>query len=463
MNTQTDIGKDFSEENIDMIEKRIAEKIKDYEEYSFNSIQDCSLKTFFDLSQEFKNKYDIYCICVKIPKMFFDYECILYLMNPEGDLRVACNSMSLIGGSGKKLCETPAFIEKPQVSGSSYFVPVKGNAALSQDLPGKLKNGIFGIFEICGGSDLSGNMKFFFEKYVNRIGFHLHNRMINEKNREHLAFIGSLVNDIGHNIIVPNMFFKLFFRRLQGKMDRAGEIARELKEKAHLHPEEIDHVAARQIQSLTEEQEYIYTSMDEQFQQILSHYEQTSLFLETLLRRSHFEQGRYVLEPRLININEKIIKPQLSRYLPRLQERNITVDNQVAVNPDKEVMISADVGLISQAYANLFSNAVKYTREVTDEDGKPEKFISFKMQTIDDFFGEGKPGVKLNMFSTGAPMTEEDTKGLFQEGYRGTNTDGEYGTGHGLQFIKEVVELHNGVTGHESLPNGNDFYFVLPA
>jgi signal transduction histidine kinase len=255
----------------------------------------------------------------------------------------------------------------------------------------------------------------------------------------------------------------LHFRRLQGKIDRAGEIGRELKEKSNSCVIEHDDPTSRQLKSLTEELDYINNSMDEQFQQILSHYEQTSLFLETLLRRSHFEQGRYVLEPKLININEKIIKPQLSRYLPRLQERGISIDNQVAVNPDKEVMISADVGLISQAYANLFSNAVKYTREVYDEDGKPEKYISFKMQTINDFFGDGKPGVKLNMFSTGTPIPEEDAKGLFQEGYRGTNTEGEYGTGHGLQFIKEVVELHNGLVGYEALPDGNDFYFVLPA
>ncbi len=463
MDTRKDIERDSRKESVKIIERRIFDKIKDYDNYSFNSVQDCSLKTFFDLSQEFKNKYDIYCICVLIPKVFFKYECVLYLVDPSGELKAACYSEDILNTSPVKKIKTPELYEKPVISGDSFFVPVKGNIAQSTELPGNLKNGIFGVFEICGGSDLSDNMKFFFEKYVNRIGFHLHNRMINEKNKEHLAFIRSLVNDIGHNIIVPNMFFKLFFKRLQGKIDRAGEIGRELKDKSGNCCEERDDLLTIQMKSLTEELDYINNSMDEQFQQILSHYEQTSLFLETLLRRSHFEQGRYVLEPRLININEKIIKPQLSRYLPRLQERGISIDNQVAVNPDKEIMISADVGLISQAYANLFSNAVKYTREVNDEDGTPEKYISFKMQTINDFFGEGMPGVKLNMFSTGAPISKEDAEGLFQEGYRGTNTEGEYGTGHGLQFIKEVVELHNGVVGYEALPNGNDFYFVLPA
>lgn len=463
MDTHTGFEKNSRRDSVNMIERRIFDKIKDYENYSFNSTQDCSLKTFFDLSQEFKSKYDIYCICVMIPKIFFKYECVLYLLDPSGELRVACYSEDILDTLPAKRIKVPDLYEKPVISGDSFFVPVKGNIAQSSDLPGNSKNGIFGVFEICGGNDLSDNMKFFFEKYVNRVGFQLHNRMINERNKEHLAFIRSLVNDIGHNIIVPNMFFKLFFKRLQGKINRAGEIGRDLKEKANSFVQKQDDTESLKLKSLTEELNYINNSMDEQFQQILSHYEQTSLFLETLLRRSHFEQGRYVLEPRLININEKIIKPQLSRYFPRLQERSISIDNQVAVNPDKEVMISADVGLISQAYANLFSNAVKYTREINNKDGNPEKCISFKVQTIKDFFGEEKPGVKLNMFSTGAPISKEDAEGLFQEGYRGANTEGEYGTGHGLQFIKEVVELHNGVVGYEALPKGNDFYFVLPA
>jgi signal transduction histidine kinase len=125
-------------------------------------------------------------------------------------------------------------------------------------------------------------------------------------------------------------------------------------------------------------------------------------------------------------------------------------------------MVVADIGLISQAYANLFSNTVKYTREVFDMHGKASKFISFWIDTSKDFFGDGKDGVKFNMFSTGPHLSPEDAKGLFQEGYRGKNVEDEYGTGHGLQFIKEVVELHGGKAGYEPVPMGNNFFFILP-
>lgn len=448
---------------VEKITERILKKIKDYEDYSFTNIQDCSFKTFFDLSQEFKDRYDIYCICVLIPKVFFKYESVLYLPEPDGSLKAVCHSRDIHNNPPQIECSIPEFYETPVVKGDSFFVPIKGNLSLNDDLLDNSKNGILGLFEIMGASNLSDNMKFFFEKYVNRIGFHLHNRMINETNREHLEFIKNLVNDIGHNIIVPNMFYKLYFKRLQGKIDRARQIGSVLQEKSDSCSDNMGEEAINDIRRLSRELNYINNSMNDQFQQILSHYEQTSLFLETLLRRSHFEQGRYVLEPRQVNINEMIIKPQLSRYLPKLEERGISVDNQIAVNPEKEIMVVADVGLISQAYANLFSNAVKYTREVKDKKGKPEKYISLKMEVITDFFGEGKPGVKLNMLSTGIPISEEDREGLFKEGYRGKNTEDEYGTGHGLQFIREVVEMHNGVVGFEARPDGNEFYFVLPA
>ncbi|MDA8088280.1 MAG: hypothetical protein M0Z75_16480, partial [Nitrospiraceae bacterium] len=38
---------------------------------------------------------------------------------------------------------------------------------------------------------------------------------------------------------------------------------------------------------------------------------------------------------------------------------------------------------------------------------------------------------------------------------------GKPGTGHGLAFIKNVIELHGGVIGYEATPYGNNFYFIL--
>ena len=51
---------------------------------------------------------------------------------------------------------------------------------------------------------------------------------------------------------------------------------------------------------------------------------------------------------------------------------------------------------------------------------------------------------------------------LFQEGMRGDDNLDVPGTGHGLSFIRLVVEMHGGSVGYEPTPEGNNFYFILP-
>jgi signal transduction histidine kinase len=55
-----------------------------------------------------------------------------------------------------------------------------------------------------------------------------------------------------------------------------------------------------------------------------------------------------------------------------------------------------------------------------------------------------------------------ETDRLFDERYRGSNAQEKPGTGHGLSFIKNAVEIHGGVVGYEATKGGNNFYFILP-
>jgi signal transduction histidine kinase len=442
--------------------KRITEKIKDYAAYSFTDQQDCALKTFFDLAQEFEEKQDFYLICVLIPEVFFEFECSLYLMNDENHFERVCSSNPSKMDSLKSVIYSSENLGRQVLNDGCFNIPIKGNMQSLSSLPNIHRDGVLGIYEIHSTSIPSDHMKLFFEKFVNRIGFQLHNRFITEKNREHLLFIRNLVNDIGHNVIVPNMYFKLFFKRLKGKINHVNKISLEMMKlaKDSNQPTAGQNTDDRFL--LAEELIHVNNSMEAQFQEILSHYEQTSLFLETLLRRSHFEEGRYVIEPKKVNFREKIIRQQLDRYAPRLKERGISIDNRLSDIPDEEITVVADVGLISQAYANLFSNAVKYTRKVQDEKGHSHKFVAVGMEVLRDSFGQWKDGIKFNVFSTGPHIPAEDASKLFDEGYRGNNVEDEYGTGHGLQFIKEVIDLHGGIEGYEKTSLGNNFFFILP-
>jgi len=448
--------------HVSPIIKRISEKINDYEKYSFSDQQDHALKTFFDLAQEFEEQSDFYDICVLIPKVFFQFECNLYLLNEAECFELVSSSNPSKYDFQKTVYYESEFVDGQSVKNDRFTIPIKGKMQLLSNLADSYKNGILGVYEIHPAANISDHMKLFFEKYVNRIGFQLHNRFITEKNREHLQFIQNLVNDIGHNVIVPNMYFKLFFKRLKGKIKRANAISSEMLDQAKDDNSGKSEPGSNDSLILSNELRYVNRSMETQFHEILSHYEQTSLFLETLLRRSHFEEGRYVIEPKMFNFKEKIIRPQLERYAPSLKDRGILIDNQLSGIPEEEITVVADVGLISQAYANLFSNAVKYTREIQDDEGNPRKFVTVGMEVLDDYFGAKKDGIKFNVFSTGPHIPPEDVPRLFDEGYRGKNIESEYGTGHGLQFIKEVIDLHGGAGGYEATPYGNNFFFILP-
>ena len=54
---------------------------------------------------------------------------------------------------------------------------------------------------------------------------------------------------------------------------------------------------------------------------------------------------------------------------------------------EEEIPIMVDKGLLAQVYANLFSNAVKYTEEIIDHMGGTRKVVAYGREIIDDFFG----------------------------------------------------------------------------
>jgi signal transduction histidine kinase len=203
-------------------------------------------------------------------------------------------------------------------------------------------------------------------------------------------------------------------------------------------------------------------SLDEEARALAKHYEHTSLFLETLLRRDHFLKGTYVLRKQSCNFRTEIIQPLLERYLPLFKKKGIVVDSSLDEVPDEQVTLFVDKGLISQVFDNLFSNALKYTSTVEDQLGNQIKLVSYNRQILKEFFGPSMDGVRFNFFTTGAPVSAKEAGKVFEEGYRTSSALSEHGTGHGLHFVQNVVEIHGGTVGFEPQRYGNLMYFVLP-
>lgn len=450
-------------DELGVIKQRIKQKIEDYQHYGFDSLQVHALKAFFDLAQEYQTIENLYRICVSVPKVAFDLESNLYLISSKTDeLELVCSSKLGIPLHPLEEKEREITLSStPYSMDDSYITPIKGNRLLIAQLPFEAKDDIIGMFETYPVLHLDEREKFFFEKYANRIGFSLHNKMLVQRNVEHLKFINSLVADIEHNVIIPNMFYKLFFRRLHGKIQKNREIEGTL-EAVIASYESANDSGVEELKRLHRELASVNEGLSEEYANIQKHYQNTSLFLETLLRPDHFEKGRYIVRKRKCNFKKQIIDPQLERYEARFKARNINVDERVGGVPDEEMNLAVDIGLISQVYANLFSNALKYAEDVLDGNGYRMKYVSHGREVLKDYFAPGIDGIKFNVFTTGPHLSEKEMSRLYEEGFRGSNADKEPGTGHGLHFIRNVVEIHGGNVGYEPTPLGNNFYFILP-
>ncbi len=439
--------------------ERVESKKNDFRYYDFSRTESNALSAFFDLAQEFDGIEDFYSLCTAIPLAFFGLQARLYVIDPKtGGLALVAKTED----DGPALNSAPPpFIrpdERPYHTGSASLVlTIRGKTFLIDQLPFKTTDNVLGLLEIYPDLSINPHVELFFEKYANRIGFNFHNRFIVEKNIEHLKFIKSLVADIEHNIIVPNMVYKLFLRRLKGKIAKNVEIEHLLDSM------EIDTACDKALLDCTlAELIDVNHGLTEEFENIEKHYRNMSLFLETLLRRSHFEQGKLTLRTTPCNIRQDVVQPQVDRFADRFREMGIAIDDEFGGIPDEEVISVVDVGLVAQVYANLFSNALKYTQEVVTSGGETKKYIAYGREIIKDYFGPGKDGVKYNVFSTGQHIDPGEREKIFEEGYRGSNSVNRPGTGHGLAFVKNAVEIHGGTVGYEATQYGNNFYFIIP-
>jgi len=463
----------------ELIRRRVCEKTKNYQQYEFNKQYNDFLKTFFDLAQEFDALDDFYRICVAVPLEMIGLQTALYLFNDKKNcLELVCDAVKGVLAKPIKADKTIFLSAEPYEGEDAYIVPIYSKAFfedLKEDpvclhpevekLPNNYRdtNGrhhpgrILGMFIVQPLTLLSQADKFFFVKYSNRIGYNLHNRLIALQNIDHIKFINNLVMDIEHNIIVPNMYFKHLFNRLKKNISRLEEIKAEFREKLQAKKQQLDKDNCDCLELIND----VHAELSIQHHQLVKHHANISLFLESLFRREHFERGRLVLRLKSCFIEREVILPQLEYYWSRLHAAKIVIERPKNILKE-EFQIRVDVGLLSQVYANLFSNAAKYTSEIIDHNGKKRKAMAYGRELVANFAESQQGGIKFNVFTTGPHLTMEEGNSFLLEGIRGKQSGGIPGTGHGLAFIRYVIEMHGGLVGYEPTPYGNNFYFILP-
>jgi signal transduction histidine kinase len=452
----------MAKSQLELVRERVREKQQSYTTYNFKRLQEEAFATFFDLAQEFTNLDTLYLVCTLVPREFFNLDARLHLSdNDSKTLRVVCSSTE---GIQEGIVLSPPGVcvsEQPYFAGNSYLIPIRGNKAVADLLPMQHFKHVMGMFELFPSERISDQERFFLEKFTNRVGYNLHQKQLIHQILHHIKFINQLAADIEHNVISPNIYYRLFLKKLRRGIEDNGQIKDKVRELVSFCPE-IDERTCQKLRDIFKSLEQTTGDLSVACDEMERHYEHTSLYLETLLRREHFRRGSYVLRKQQCNFKKEIIEPVLTRYLSRFKHKGIVVDNRLEDVPDEELELVVDKGLLAQVYDNFFSNAVKYTQEIVDEYGYKVKFISYGKRLLEDYFGKGVDGIKFSVFTTGTPILPEEAVRLFDEGYRRPGSDLEAGTGHGLHFVRTIVEIHGGEVGVEPQKYGNSIFFILP-
>ena len=158
----------------------------------------------------------------------------------------------------------------------------------------------------------------------------------------------------------------------------------------------------------------------------------------------------------------QVFEPQLERFRPLLKAQGIAIRIAPDVRIDEDVVLEADLGLISQVFANLLANAVKYTTAMPGEFGGEEKLVLYGWETLPRAFGSGRPGIRLFVSTTGQEIPGGEQARLFDADFRCSDAENVEGSGHGLYFVKQIVELHQGRVGYSYAQSMNTFEVTLP-
>ena len=176
------------------------------------------------------------------------------------------------------------------------MIPIRGNLLLVNQLPFYAKDQVIGMLELLPADQISAEDRFFFEKYANRLGYNLHIKIIARQNIQHIRFINSLVADIEHNVIIPNISLSLYLRHLRNKIKNLKEM------------ECICQFRTADCPSLPEAQQVfrdLIEDMEADYQTLEQHYKGVSLFIESLFRLSHFQKGHLVLRRRTTRVTQR--------------------------------------------------------------------------------------------------------------------------------------------------------------
>ncbi len=164
--------------------------------------------------------------------------------------------------------------------------------------------------------------------------------------------------------------------------------------------------------------------------------------MESTLSASQLEAGSIAIDPQACALGNLILDVCK-------EQEEISKKHRIIVETDRlPASICADDKLLRQVFANLLSNAVKYS-----PDGRSV--------WVNGWEEDGDAVIMVRDEGVGIPKKELPR--LFERFFRASTSTGIPGTGIGLNFVKYLIEMHNGkitVSTEEGI--GSSFTVRLP-
>ena len=161
-----------------------------------------------------------------------------------------------------------------------------------------------------------------------------------------------------------------------------------------------------------------------------------------VLLLSKLESQEIVSDKEVFSLDEQLRTCMLMME-EQWSEKNLTIDMDL-----DEIEYYQNKDLLYHVWMNLFSNAVKFTKE--------NGTINVQCHTASD-------AVFVVVSDNGIGMNEETKKHIFDKFYQGDTSHATAGNGLGLSLVKRIIEMMGGRISVESnLGKGSTFIVSLP-
>ncbi len=169
--------------------------------------------------------------------------------------------------------------------------------------------------------------------------------------------------------------------------------------------------------------------------------------VNSLLDLTRLQTGRTKFEPERINA-KVLIEKSIQLMTGAALQKKINLVSEIK----NDFYIHADEGLLFQAFNNLISNAIKFTKQ--------EGSI-----VINSRANVEKKQIEFSVRDTGVGIKKEDIHKLFKIDTKFTTsgTAGEKGSGLGLSLVYDIVRKHGGeIWVNSEYGKGTQFVFSIP-